>query len=371
MEQLIIMWILTNTPSLENPGGIATYYAVLKPHWTSDITYLTSCARVGRERKWATPVRLIRDYFGFFRTLRRDPYDVVLINTSLFPKAVIRDAIFFLLAKAFHKRTVLFIRGWHPDFEQSVRRYFLRVFRSVYSGADVVIVLASEFKDKLIEMGFHGKIITETTAVDDEIFSKRHGGDGNRKAQEEPSSFNILFLSRIEESKGIYIVLDTYRILKQRHPEVSLTVAGDGPELAKARQYAIDRGIKGVEFSGYVRGRAKDLALARADVYFFPSYHEGMPGSVLEAMAYGLPIVTRPVGGVADFFADGRMGFASESRDPQVFAEFLERLVCDRDMCSMMGAFNRDYAKERFAASSVAKRLEEVFQSVLSADTNG
>ncbi len=169
------MRILTNTPSLENPGGIATYYAVLKPHWTCDITYFTSCARVGRERKWAAPVRLIRDYFGFFSTLRKDSYDVVLINTSLFSKAVIRDGIFFLLAKAFRKRTVILIHGWDRDFEQIVKRYFVRLFRGLYGRAEVVVVLADEFKNKLVQMGFSGKVITENNKISGNIeFQLRH-----------------------------------------------------------------------------------------------------------------------------------------------------------------------------------------------------
>ncbi len=64
-------------------------------------------------------------------------------------------------------------------------------------------------------------------------------------------------------------------------------------------------------------------------MYLFPTYHEGMPGSVLEAMGYGLPVITRTVGGLPDFFEHEKMGFITESLDASVFADFLEQLVKD------------------------------------------
>jgi glycosyltransferase involved in cell wall biosynthesis len=89
-----------------------------------------------------------------------------------------------------------------------------------------------------------------------------------------------------------------------------------------------------------------------------------MPNAVLEAMAFGLPVVTRAVGGIRDFFEDGRMGFVTESRDPAVFAGFLARLVADPALRASMGRYNREYARGRFAASVVAARLLEIYAQV-------
>jgi glycosyltransferase involved in cell wall biosynthesis len=89
-----------------------------------------------------------------------------------------------------------------------------------------------------------------------------------------------------------------------------------------------------------------------------------MPNAVLEAMAFGLPVVTRSVGGMKDFFEDGKMGFITESRDPAVFAEFLARLGADSVLRTSMGRYNRAYARGRFAASVVAARLLEIYARV-------
>jgi glycosyltransferase involved in cell wall biosynthesis len=118
-----------------------------------------------------------------------------------------------------------------------------------------------------------------------------------------------------------------------------------------------------VTFPGDLRGDAKRRVFETADVFCFPtSYGEGMPNAVLEAMACGLPVVTRPVGGLADLFEDGRMGFSTTSRDPAVLAGLLARLVQSPARRLEMGAYNRDYAFRRFRASVVAARLAAIYE---------
>jgi glycosyltransferase involved in cell wall biosynthesis len=89
-----------------------------------------------------------------------------------------------------------------------------------------------------------------------------------------------------------------------------------------------------------------------------------MATSVLEAMSYGLPVITRPVGGIADFFQDGTMGFLTESCDPAVLAALTERLIVDPTLRLHIGAFNRRYAREHFAASVVAQRIQRIYLAV-------
>ena len=90
-----------------------------------------------------------------------------------------------------------------------------------------------------------------------------------------------------------------------------------------------------------------------------------MPNSVLEAMAFGLPIVTRPVGGIRDFFEDGRMGYATDSLDSGDYTELLCRLVGNPDLRKRMGQYNRQFARQRFAASVVAERLVAIYARIV------
>jgi glycosyltransferase involved in cell wall biosynthesis len=194
------------------------------------------------------------------------------------------------------------------------------LFRWVYFRADACIVLATvsicaaEFATTSRFTCNYGRA--------DEVFRL---ADKQRMCRARGNALKILFLARVEKAKGIYEAVDAFRIVQAKHSSVCLTIAGDGSELKSVKEYVRAQNIEGITFLGWVRGPSKLEAFAKADVYLFPTHHgEGMPNSVLEAMACGLPVVTRPVGGVRDFFENGRMGFLTEGKEPQVLASLLE-----------------------------------------------
>jgi len=174
--------------------------------------------------------------------------------------------------------------------------------------------------------------------------------------------FKILFLARVEVAKGVFEALETYQILKQQYPGLSLVVAGAGTQLEKATTLVQNRQLADVSFAGEIHGEAKYAVLRAADAYLFPSHSEGLPISVLEAMACGLPVVTRSVGGLQDFFEHGKMGFITASREPRVFASLLSRLIQDPMLRSRMSAFNHAYAREHFTAPQIAAQLGRVYR---------
>jgi glycosyltransferase involved in cell wall biosynthesis len=236
----------------------------------------------------------------------------------------------------------------------------------VFGRADAFIVLGNEFKNRLRRLGYEKEVFIHGAPVDDELLDFVHRpplrctGDGGRK-------FKILFLARVEKEKGIYEALEAYRLLKERYPFVSLTIAGDGSHYSRTVQYTRDQQFVDVSFTGYVEGKAKCEVFRQSDAYLFPSYSEGLPLSVLEAMACGLPVVTSAVGGLRDFFEDGAMGFSTESRDPAVLADLLDRLVRDPELCSTISRLNHKYARDHFAAPRVASRLGRIYGRVLNA----
>lgn len=360
------MKVLLNAPERDNPGGVAYYYRCILPHLTSDIEYFEVGAKGddagGLRNLW----RLIRDYIHFIKKFRQKSYDIVHLNPSLNAKAILRDAIFLLIAKVFRKKVIVFIRGWDLAFEQLMRKYFSFLFRYVYSKADAFIVLSSEFQDKLIKLDFNKLIFRETTVVADTVLAQTDVKFLIAQRKARLGDFHILYLSRIEKSKGVYLALDTFRFLKGRYPQITMTIAGDGGEADRARDYADRNCIEAVEFAGYLDYDSKRIAFSRADMYFFPTFHgEGMPNALLEAMGYGLPIVTRPVGGIRDFFEDGKMGFITESLSSSVFADLIEKLILDNALRYEMGNRNHNFVVENCLASKVAMRIQNIYTMVL------
>lgn len=351
------MRVLITVPRLTMPGGVSNYYLVLRPYLEPGKEYF----EVGAEpsaRAWSVVAkRMLLDYWRFHRTLSSGQFDLVHLNPSLDPRSLIRDAIFVLIAAAHQKPTVVFFHGWGRDLQALIARRFRWLFLAVFGKAAGFIVLAQLFRQQLQEMAVRTPILLMTTPVDDAIFAVP------RATRDEKEVVDILFLSRLAENKGAVEAIKAFALLKERVPHVALTVAGDGPEKEKAVAVVEQLELDGVRFLGHVQGPAKQEAFLQADIYFFPtSYDEGLPTTVVEAMAYGLPVITRSVGGLRDFFQDPSMGFITAESDPREFAAMLERLTVDSVRRKQIGEFNRRYAKEHFAASAVARRLEGIYE---------
>ena len=307
--------------------------------------------------------RLLTDFWHFHRKLGQESWDLVHTNPSMVSGSILRDGLLMLIARAHGKRVLVFFRGWDPAFAARIRSRWIHLFRSVYGGAVAFIVLGAEFQAALEGMGLHQPTFIATTVVDDALIGSVMQDQQRPVATAGPC--NILFLCRLDFDKGLPEAIEAFERIQSRWPTATLTVVGDGPARAPAEASVASRGLKGVRFLGHIDGARKAAIFRNADIYLFPtSFIEGMPNSLLEAMACGLPVITRPVGGIRDFFEDGRMGYLTESRDPAIFSEFLNRLISDPELRRTMGNYNRDYARRHFAASVVVQRLLGIYQQV-------
>jgi glycosyltransferase involved in cell wall biosynthesis len=237
----------------------------------------------------------------------------------------------------------------------------------VYGKADAIVVLGTEFREKLISNGYAKDVFVETTLVPDEMLNGCRLKGPIETYKRKGNAFTVLFLARIERTKGIYEALEGYRRLKIQVPSSHLIVAGDGPELDRVQRHVKDSGLSDVRFLGFVEHEDKYRTFRNADAYLFPSFYaEGMPNSLLEAMASSLPSVTRPIGGVRDFFEDGSMGYLVEEGTPDEIGARLEHLYIDCELRRQMGRYSREFAGKHFAASTVIKRLEGIYRHVVS-----
>lgn len=360
------MRVLVTVPNLELPGGVASYYNAIRPYIPHTVKYFMVGRRCLDDRLIKSLIRGLMDYITFYKAVRYGGYDVVHINPSLASKSVIRDGVFILIARFLSKRVVVFFHGWERSFELTLRRYFTFLFRLIYGRCDAVVVLASQFRDVLIGIGFQMPIFLETTLVENSIFESS-GSGLDRSGDRDGAPLNILFLARLEKEKGLYETIDAFRLLRHKYPQLGLTIAGDGQETQSMLRYIETHEIaEGVNYCGYVSGEHKRRIFASGTLYLFPTYYgEGMPISVLEAMAYGLSVVTTAVGGLGDFFEDARMGFLVNNPNPGEIAEKVELLLANPELRRTMGRYNRQYAQDRFAASNVARRLLGIYQRVL------
>ena len=345
------MKILINTPDLSGPGGVINHYKGLKSYWPSDVTY----NEVGKRKGIPTAVIFIYDYLKFTFLCLFGKYSIILLNPSLGKTAIKRDALFLKIAKLFKIKTVVFFHGWSNDMIDKLNKSSVK-FSLRYNQADKIIVLAQSFKTDLIKWGITKPIFITSTKVNDDLLS---GFDFKKK----PWSLNILFLTRVEKYKGIFTTLEAFIVVKEKFPSAKLTIAGDGTKLSLAKDFVAENNIPDVHFLGNIAGNELIKAFSNASMYILPSYSEGMPTSVLEAMAFGLPIISRPVGGLVDFFEKDKMGYLIESFQPEEYAEKIMILLENLEKCKEIGKYNHEYAKKHFLASKVAQELDVVLQN--------
>jgi glycosyltransferase involved in cell wall biosynthesis len=357
--------VLVTTPPMCRPGGVSQYLRVLKPHLHEDVDYFTVGSRSDREGMWTGLLRMARDSWRFAVTAAGGRYDIVHLNPSIGPKALIRDGLLLLIAKVLRKRVVVFAHGWDQRCLRTLSAHFSRPFRWVFGQADCFIVLGNCFKGELRALGYHRSVFVEGAPLEDGLLSESERQPDRAWNRSASDKFTILFLARMEKEKGIYEALEAYRLVNLKHPFVSLVVAGDGSELNAAVRYAFTREFPAVQFAGHLGDTDKWEAFRGANLYLFPSYNEGLPLSVLEAMAFGLPVVTSAAGGLSEFFQHGEMGFMTESLDPEILASLINQLIIDPALCARMSVFNRNYASRNFRGPQVAARLEGIYRFVL------
>lgn len=343
------MRILVNHPDFALLGGVSNHYDGLRKYWSQDVRYNTTGGRKNfNQLKY---LWLFGDVIKFvFKMVVHRP-DVVLLNPSLGSTALRRDFLFLTIARLFGVPVAVFIHGFSLEYLEKVDPIWLSKW---LNKASLIFVLASFFKHKLEEIGIRTPIVLTTTKVDDTLL------EGANIEKCDRSVINhLLFVARIHKTKGIYETIDAFDLLAEQHPFLELTIAGNGPDFSELKARVNQSAFSSrIHVLGDLRGDALQKVYARADLYILPTTHaEGMPTSVLEAMAFGLPVFTRKVGGLVDFFNDN-MGYITDSIDPQDFASAIELYLNDMELYQRVSKYNREYAQTHFMASRVALDIE-------------
>ncbi len=359
--------VLIHAPNLSTPGGKQTYYTAVKDYFKSDISFFFYGSQGKKESKVRTLTRMYSDYKKFYRQIKKEKYDLVLLNPSLNRNSFFRDSIFAYLCRLAGVKMIVFWRGWNWDFELNTVQKIMPFFNATFGHAEAMILLAEEFRNQVRAYGYKKKLYLETTTVDDKILDfTDHSPNAEGHFQKQEGEIAILFLARVERNKGVYETIDSFQRLRVKHPNIVLNIAGTGGELEKAKQYVAQKGIEKINFTGWISGQPKAKLLHQSDIYVLASYHgEGMPNSLLEAMASGLSVVTTDVGGIKDFFEPGKMGRYVKAQNTDDLERKLDELLSSPEHMAEIAKYNTTYAREHFAPVRVAKRFENIYEATV------
>lgn len=171
----------------------------------------------------------------------------------------------------------------------------------------------------------------------------------------------VVSVGELDDNKNHITVIRALSMLNRR--DFKYVVCGVGPNLDLLTAETASLGLKGnVIMAGY-RSDIPDI-LNAADIFVFPSFHEGLPASVLEAMACGLPIICSEIRGNADLIKDGENGFLFKPSDAKSLSNHLSLLLEDSAKCSSMGKKNRKIVND-FSLENVTKELKTIYARCL------
>ena len=163
-----------------------------------------------------------------------------------------------------------------------------------------------------------------------------------------PHDLVIVLVARLDYLKDHATAIRTLaRVVKQRQ-DARLVLVGQGPELSKIEEQVRQSGVEG---NVRLLGQRKDIArlLAVSDVFLLTSISEGIPLTLIEAMAAGVPVVSTNVGGVAEVIEDGVTGLLAPSGNDEALAEHVLRLSVDEGLRRRMAECGRRRAAETFS----------------------
>lgn len=345
--------ILIVTPQLSASGGVSSYWNALLPKLNNYDDLGISTLEIGGHGK--NILGPFVDQWKFKKVLSNN-VELAFLNPSLGSRSFFRDAIF---AKQLVRKNIPFIvffHGWSLDFEKIVDNKYVDFFLKSFGQAKKIFVLSKDFKNKILGWGYTGKVIVETTNVDASLLNG-FSLDNKISKIKSTEKIKILFLARLLREKGVFETVEVFRNLSKKYENIELTIAGDGKDLDELNEVVKDD--KNIIVAGHLEGQSKIDLFQNSHIYCLPSYSEGLPTSVLEAMAFGLPIITTPVGGLKEFFEDEKMGYLVEPKNVKELEMKLERLLLDKDKIIEIGKYNYTYANEKLMNTVVAKRMHD------------
>jgi glycosyltransferase involved in cell wall biosynthesis len=249
----------------------------------------------------------------------------------------------------------------------SSRRQLLRQWL-IGVGVDRFIAVSAEMAGSLRATPLFParKVEIIRNAVDVRQFQKPPDDALRRTLGGDPSRPIVLTLARLDPQKGLSDLLEA----AARVPDANFVLAGDGIERKRIEDAARSLGVDDrVTFLGY-REDVPDL-LAACDLFVLPSLYEGLPVSVLEAMAAGKPVVATEIGGTREAVSNGETGLLVSPGDPNALAGAIRSVLSDPQLARRLGEAGRQRALEEFSADRMVRKVTQVYERVLSGHSAG
>lgn len=353
MKQLQILML---GASLEQNGGIATVEKLIIKYSSPEI----KIQHINTHDEGSIASRVI--VFGkalatFLWKLLNQKIDVVHIQISD-GGSIIRKAICCIVAFLFNKPVLMHTHG--AEFPLTYAKFPKRVqqlLNKLFQRCQGFIVLSESWQDYyVLNLGLNTKqviVLPNPCELPTEVHERKN-----------QTQISLVFCGRVGQRKGTFDLIKAFANLPDHQRKCTrLIIAGDG-EIEKAQQLAANLNLADqVTFLGWINSEKRDEVLSQANVFILPSYNEGLPLAILEAMGWGLPIIATPVGGIPELVISNQNGLLVTPGNVQQLSSAMELLIENENLRLSLGSTARKDV-EPLDIRNYSIRLAEIYHSL-------
>ena len=343
--------VLVIATSSNTRGGIT---AVIKAHQESNFWEEWNCIWIETH----IDKSYLMKFFYFIKSFIKFLYFInktSLIHCHLSgPVSVIRKLPFLLIAKLMDIPIIIHFHAFSS--KSNISKNYIKFYSVVFDMAEKIIVLSENWKDGILK---DFKYDTNKVKV---IYNPCP--NVLPKMIKECEKY-ILYAGTLNERKGYKDLIKAFSKIAYNYPDWKLVLAGNGEvENGKvlAKKYKI---YSQVVFKGWVFAEEKQKIFNEASIFCLPSYAEGFPMAVLDAWAYGLPVISTPVGGIPDVAIHGENMLLCEPGNINCFARNLKLLINDDKMRKKLIKASKEFSTGKFSISSISKDWNRLYNNSL------
>lgn len=307
--------------------------------------------------------RFIMSYMLTFWNLLTHRYALCYLAITCHGTGFLKDAPFVLLCKLFGRKVV--IHQHNKGMSKCVNRLPYKCLLPLIYRNTKVILLSWYLYPDIEKVVKREQVIICPNGIP-ELFDKEPHFVRNNKVP------NLLFLSNLIPSKGVYVLLDAFKGLKEKgYQFICNFVGGECKEISKDIfiNAVKERGLdEMVIYHGPKYGDEKREFFANSDIFVQPTYEDCFPLTLLEAMQYKLPIVSTDEGAVPDMVKDETNGFICKRRDVASTAKAIEGLLNNKEKCIEFGENGYKLFKEEFTLGVFNNNITRILKDINYAD---
>jgi len=300
----------------------------------------------------------IKSIVSYLKKMLEGKVDLAHIHTS-YERSFYRKIFFIFISSFFKVKIILHLHSSKFDdffidsggLKKKIIEFFLKK-------SHAIVLLCKDWKEKIDKRYslINTVVINNPTPLDIRQIKIN--------TEESNSNFiKILFLGFLIKTKGIYDLIEIADRLNKSSFAHKIIICGKGEEERKFLKKIKDRNLSNIEYLGWVLGKRKLDLLKNSDIFLLPSYKEGMPMVILEALTFGLPIISTKIAGLPDMVIDGENGYLLNPGDIDGFVEKIKILILHPGLRKDFGSRSRIIV-QKFAREKIAEDWNKLYQKV-------